>query len=42
VLAGAAIVEVVAVASFGVVAGTAIATAAAIVMGITYLALRAG
>jgi hypothetical protein len=42
VLAGAAIVEALAVASFGPVPGTAIAVLAAMVMGITYLALRAG
>ena len=39
VLAGAAIVEALAVASFGVVPGTAIAVVTAIVMGTTYLAL---
>jgi hypothetical protein len=39
VLAGAATVEAVAVTSFGVAAGTAIALLAATVMGITYLAL---
>jgi hypothetical protein len=39
-LAGAAIVEAIAVASFGLVAGTVIAVLAATVMGITYVALR--
>jgi hypothetical protein len=39
VLAGAAIVEAIAVSSFGLVAGTAIAVLVAMVMGITYLAL---
>jgi hypothetical protein len=39
VLVGAAIVEAVAVSSFGLVAGTAIAVLAALVMGIAYLAL---
>jgi uncharacterized membrane protein YdjX (TVP38/TMEM64 family) len=41
-LAGAAIVEAIAVASFGFVAGTIIAVLAATVMGITYVALRPG
>jgi hypothetical protein len=40
VLAGAAIVEAVAVSSFGLVAGTATAVLAALVMGITFLALE--
>ena len=39
VLAGAAIVEAIAVSSFGLVAGTVIAVLVAMVMGITYLAL---
>lgn len=39
VLAGAAIVEAIAVSSFGLVAGTVIAVLAAMVLGITYLAL---
>jgi hypothetical protein len=39
VLAGAAVVEAIAVSSFGLVAGTASAVLAAVVMGITYLAL---
>jgi cytochrome c-type biogenesis protein CcmH/NrfG len=39
VLAGAAIVEAIAVSSFGLVAGTVIAVLAAMVMGISYLAL---
>jgi hypothetical protein len=39
VLAGAAIVEAIGVSSFGLVAGTASAVLAAMVMGITYLAL---
>ena len=42
VLAGSAIVEAIAVSSFGLVAGTAIAVLAAMVMGITYLALGRG
>ena len=40
VLAGAAIVEAIAVSSFGAIAGTAIAVLVAVVMGIAYLALR--
>lgn len=40
VLAGAAIVEAIAVSSFGLIAGTASAVLAAMVMGITYLAFR--
>jgi hypothetical protein len=40
VLAGVAIVEALAVSSFGLIAGTAIAVLIAMVMGITYLALR--
>ena len=39
-LAGAAIVEAIAVSSFGAIAGTAIAVLVAVVMGIAYLALR--
>ena len=39
VLAGAAIVEAIAVSSFGLLAGTVIAVFVAMVMGITYLAL---
>jgi hypothetical protein len=42
VLAGAAIVEAIAVSSFGLVAGTAIAVLAAMVMGTTYVALGHG
>jgi len=42
VLAGAAIVEALAVASFGLVAGTAIAVLAATAMGITYFAVAPG
>jgi hypothetical protein len=42
VLAGAAVVEAIAVSSFGLVAGTAIAVLFAIVMGITYLAFGRG
>jgi hypothetical protein len=42
VFAGAAIVEALAVSSFGLIAGTAIAVLAATVMGIAYLALRPG
>jgi hypothetical protein len=42
VLAGAAIVEAIAVSSFGLVAGTAIAVFAAMLMAITYLALGRG
>ena len=40
VLAGATIVEAIAVSSFGAIAGTAIAVLVAVVMGIAYLALR--
>lgn len=40
VLAGAAIVEAIAVTSLGLVAGTAIAVLAATVMAVTYPALR--
>ena len=39
VLAGAAIVEAIAVSSFGLVAGTVIAVLVAMAMGITYVAL---
>jgi hypothetical protein len=42
VLAGAAIVEAIAVSSFDLVAGTAIAVFAAMLMAITYLALGRG
>jgi hypothetical protein len=42
VLAGAAIVEAIAVSSFGLLAGTASAVLAAMVMGITYLAVGRG
>jgi hypothetical protein len=42
VLAGVAIVEAIAVSSFGLIAGTAIAVLAALVMGTTYLALGRG
>ena len=40
--ANVAIVEAIAVSSFGLIAGTASAVLAALVMGITYLALRRG
>jgi hypothetical protein len=40
VLAGAAIVEAIAISLLGLVAGTAIAVLASTVMAITYLALR--
>jgi hypothetical protein len=40
VLAGVAIVEAIAVSSFGLIAGTASAVLAALVMGMTYVALR--
>jgi hypothetical protein len=42
VLAGAAIVEAIAVSSLGLLAGTTTAVLAALVMGITYLALGRG